>query len=78
LSDPYAILKVLDKQKERNKMKVFAVYGFDGLEQLFQLESDAIADVAKRQADAKAHWFDTFGDFDGDFDQWYIKPLDII
>lgn len=59
-------------------MKVFAVYGYKGLEQLFQVESDAVAFVAKCESDAKAHWFDTFGDYDGDFDHWYIETLEVI
>jgi hypothetical protein len=58
-------------------MKVYAVYA-SGIEQLFQNELDAIADVAKREADAKSHWFDTFGDYDGDFDQWIVVPLEVI
>ena len=58
-------------------MKVYAVYA-SGIEQLFQNELDAIADVAKREADAKSHWFDTFGGYDGDFDQWIVVPLEVI
>ena len=58
-------------------MKVFAVYSIDGIEKLFQSESDAIADVAKRQSEAKAHWFDDFGDYDGDFDQWTVVVLEV-
>jgi hypothetical protein len=75
LSDPYAILKVLDKQKEVNKM--FAVRDFDGVVVAeFATNEEALAQVALYVESAKENWLDAFGDLEGgNFDLWDIVSI---